>query len=63
MKSKMKLMMRVIGIGPIGILTLNNIAFNSCSVWLIDVLGSKVFSGNTSRSSDLPYCKFDMFEM
>lgn len=45
-KSKTKLMMPVIGIGPIGIPILNSIAFNSCSVWLIDVLVSKVFSSN-----------------
>jgi len=43
-KSKTKLMMRAIGIGPIGILIPSNIAFNSCSVWLIDLLGSKVLS-------------------
>ena len=37
-KSKTKLMMLVTGIGLIGILTPNSIAFNSCSIWLIDVL-------------------------
>lgn len=60
-KSKMKLMMRVIGIGPIGILTPNSIAFNLCSVWLIDVLVSKVFSGNAYCLSILLYCEFNIF--
>ena len=61
-KSKTKLMTRVIGIGPIGILILNSIAFNSCSVWLIDVLVSKVFSGSAYRLF-LLYSEFNIFDI
>ena len=62
-KLKTKRMMRVIGIGPIGILIPNSIAFNSCSVWLIDVLSSQVFSGNAYRLSILLSCEFNIFDM
>ena len=56
-------MMRVIGIGPIGILILNSIAFNSCSVWLIDVLVSEVFFGNAYCPFFILYSEFNIFDI